>query len=167
MYIFLECITSVEDCRSEDAPDKKSSETYGLQGKELYIPTVVVDISSEHYRSIIISLKWRHNGRDSVPNHQPHDCFLNRLFRHISRETSKLRVTGLCAGNSPEAGEFPAQTASNAENVSIWWRHNDVFVASYSENMLRVAWQGTPRTSHPCNMLEAWILDMNWITKLW
>ena len=25
--------------------------------------------------------KWRHNGRDSVSNHQPHDCLLNRLFR--------------------------------------------------------------------------------------
>ena len=27
-----------------------------------------------------ISLRWRHNGRDSVSNHQPHDCLLNRLF---------------------------------------------------------------------------------------
>ena len=70
------------------------------------------------------SLQWRHNGLDSVSNHQPHDCFLNRLFRHRSKKTSKLRVTGLCAGNSPEAGEFPAQLASNAENVSIWWRHH-------------------------------------------
>ena len=38
-------------------------------------------------------------------------------------KTSKLRVTGLCVGNSPMTGEFPAQMASNAENVSIWWRH--------------------------------------------
>ena len=36
---------------------------------------------------------------------------------------SKLRVTGLCEGNSPVTGEFPAQRASNAENVSTWWRH--------------------------------------------
>ena len=28
-------------------------------------------------------------------------------------------------GNSPGTGEFPAQMASNAENVSIWWRHHD------------------------------------------
>ena len=28
------------------------------------------------------------------------------------------------AGNSPVTGEFPAQMASNAENVSIWWRHH-------------------------------------------
>ena len=40
------------------------------------------------------------------------------------KKTSKLRVTGLCAGNSPGTGEFPAQMASNAENVSIWWRHH-------------------------------------------
>ena len=26
--------------------------------------------------------------------------------------------------NSPETGESPAQMASNAENVSIWWRHH-------------------------------------------
>ena len=38
--------------------------------------------------------------------------------------TSKLRVIGLCVGNLPEAGEIPAQMASNAENVSIWWRHH-------------------------------------------
>ena len=40
------------------------------------------------------------------------------------KKTSKLRVTGLCAGNSPVTGVFPAQMASNAENVPIWWRHH-------------------------------------------
>ena len=39
-------------------------------------------------------------------------------------KTSKLRVTGLCAGNSPVTSEFSTQRASNAENVSIWWRHH-------------------------------------------
>ena len=71
-------------------------------------------------------LRWRHNERDGVLNHQPHDCLLNRLLRCRSKETSKLRVTGLCAGKSPVTGEFPAQRASNAENVSIWWRHHDL-----------------------------------------
>ena len=47
------------------------------------------------------ALQWRHNGRDSVSNHQPYDCLLNRLFRRRSKKTSKLRVTGLCARNSP------------------------------------------------------------------
>ena len=40
------------------------------------------------------------------------------------KKTSKLRVTGLCAGHSPQAGEFSAQKASNALNVSIWWNHH-------------------------------------------
>ena len=70
------------------------------------------------------SLHWRHNGRDSVSNHQPYDCLLNRLFRRRSKKTWKLRVIGLCVGNSPGTGEFPAQMASNAENASIWWRHH-------------------------------------------
>ena len=35
------------------------------------------------------------------------------------KKTSKLHVTGLCEGNSPVTGEFPAQRASNTENVSI------------------------------------------------
>ena len=47
------------------------------------------------------SLWWRHNDHDSVSNHQPHECLLNRLFRRRSKKTSKLRVTGLCVGNSP------------------------------------------------------------------
>ena len=48
-----------------------------------------------------IPLQWRHSGRDGVSNHQPHHCFLNRLFGRRSKKTSKLRVTGLCARNSP------------------------------------------------------------------
>ena len=78
------------------------------------------------------SLQWRHNGRDSVSNHQPLHCLLNRLFRRRSKKTSKLRVTGLCAGNSPGTGEFPAQMASYAENVSIWWRHHDRTISKKS-----------------------------------
>ena len=74
--------------------------------------------------SIRHALRWRHNEHDSVSNHQPRDCLLNRLFRRRSKKTSKLRVTGLCVGNSPGTGEFPAQMASNAEKVSIWWRHH-------------------------------------------
>ena len=47
------------------------------------------------------TLHWRHNGRGGVSNHHTHDCSLNRLFRLGSKKTSQLRVTGLCAGNSP------------------------------------------------------------------
>ena len=66
------------------------------------------------------SLRWRHNEHDGVSSHQPQGCLLNRLFGRRSKKTSKLRVTGLCVGNSPGT----AQMASNAENGSIWWRHH-------------------------------------------
>ena len=81
---------------------------------------------SELFYSLVsmLSLRWRHDGRDSVSNHQPHDCLLNRLVRRRSKKTSKLRVTDLCVGNSPGTGKFPAQMVSNADNVSIWWRHH-------------------------------------------
>ena len=70
------------------------------------------------------SLQWRHNEPDGVSNHQPHNWLLKRLFRRWSKKISKLRVIGLCVGNSTMTGEFPAKLASNAENVSIWWRHH-------------------------------------------
>ena len=70
------------------------------------------------------ALQWRHNGRHSVSNHQLHGCLLNCLFTRRSKKTTNLRLTGLCAGNSPLTGEFPAQMASNVENASIWWCHH-------------------------------------------
>ena len=36
----------------------------------------------------------------------------------------KYHITDLCEGNLPVTGEVPAQGASNAENISIWWRHH-------------------------------------------
>ena len=53
-----------------------------------------------------------------------------------SKETSKLRVTGLCEGNSPVTGEFPAQMASNAVNVSIWWRHHVCIIKNCLSDMV-------------------------------
>ena len=85
-----------------------------------------------HMCKFISLLRWRRNGHNGVSNHQPHHCLLNLLFGCRSKKTSKLSVTGLCAGNSPGTGEFPAQMVSNAENVSIWWRHH-ALVCLYSD----------------------------------
>ena len=119
------------------------------------------------------TLQWRHNGCDSVSNHQPHHCLLNDIFRRRSKKTSKLRVTGLCAGNSPMTGEFPAQMASNAENVSIWWRHHAAWMVGLWKKLilrggLRTFVVLTPQISHDniyigqqqfsnsvCDLLEA------------
>ena len=78
-------------------------------------------------RLSITTLQLRHNEYDGISNHQRFDCLLNRLFRHRENKISKPRVTGLCEGNSPVTGEFPAQRASAVENVSGWWRHHDKY----------------------------------------
>ena len=77
-------------------------------------------ISPRQLYDITMTSSWARWGL----NHPCLDCFLNCLFRLWSKKTSNLRVTGLCEGNSPVTGEFPTQRASNAENVSIWWRHH-------------------------------------------
>ena len=76
---------------------------------------------------VIYVMEDHANGRDGVSNHQSHNCLCNRLFRRRSKKTSKLGVTGLCAGNSPVTGEFPTQRASYAKNATIWWCHHIVW----------------------------------------
>ena len=67
-------------------------------------------------------LWWRHNDRDGVLNHQSHETVYSR---RRSKKTSKFRDTGLFEGNSPVIGEFPAQRASDAENVFVMHEHNE------------------------------------------
>ena len=89
-------------------------------------------------RYVRLTSHWCHYERDGVSNHQPRDCLLKRIFRRRLKKTSKLHVTGLCAGNSPVTGEFPAQMASNAENVSIWWRHHVYNIYSAYASQLQI-----------------------------
>ena len=78
------------------------------------------------FLAIFFSLQWRHNEPDGVSNHQSHDCLFNHLFRRRSKKTSKLRVTGLCEGNSPMTGEFPHKGPVTLkmfpfDDVFMWW----------------------------------------------
>ena len=75
------------------------------------------------------SLQWRHNGHDGVSNHQPYHC--STVYSDADQRKHKssaplafVRGIHRC-GEFTETGEFPAQMASNAENVSIWWRHHE------------------------------------------
>ena len=63
----------------------------------------------------MVPLRWRHNERDGVSNDRRLDGLLNRLFGHRSKKTPKLRVIGLCEGNSPVTGELTSQKASKAD----------------------------------------------------
>ena len=77
-----------------------------------------------------ISLQWRHNGSDSVSNHQPHDCLLRRFFQTQIKENIKApRHWPLCREFTRDRW-FPTQMASNMKNVSIWWRYH-VYVSIF------------------------------------
>ena len=108
--------------------DSSKFMTLGLRPRAISCELSLSELRHVTRLSKLRTLQWRHNRRDSVSNHQHYDCLLNRLFRRTSKKTPKLRVAGLCAGNSPGTGEFPAQRASNAENASIWWRHHDKYM---------------------------------------
>ena len=62
-------------------------------------------------------LQWRCKECNGVSCHRRFDC----LFRHKSKKTWKLRVTGPCEA---VVSRFPSHRASNTEKVSICWRHH-------------------------------------------
>ena len=73
----------------------------------LYYDATLHALDKDSMAVLTVPLRWRHNGRVGVSNHQPYDYLLNRLFRRRSKKTSKLRITGLCAGNSPDNRWIP------------------------------------------------------------
>ena len=63
--------------------------------------------------------------------------------RRRLKKTSKLRVTGLCEGNSSVTGEFPAQRAGDTDNVSIWWRHHVYEISAPEDTWIRTKYRVT------------------------
>ena len=72
------------------------------------------------------TLHWRHNDHDGLSNPKPASRLFTQPFiqTQIKENTKAPRHWPLC-GEFTGTGEFPAQMASYAENVSIWWRHHD------------------------------------------
>ena len=76
----------------------------------------------------------KHKVTPGIPgwlNYQPHDCLLNRRFRRRSKKTSKLRVTGLCAGNSPGPVNSPHKwpvtwKIFSFDDVIMNWRRQQI-----------------------------------------
>ena len=107
------------------------------------------------------------------------------------RKKSKLRVTGLCEGNSLVTGGLPSQKASNAENVSIWWRHHEswtplvirLIVLNFAVNMsqrlqiitdlscaihnsFKIKWMGILRFPR-CNLFSSYIFMLTSPVSFW
>ena len=79
------------------------------------------------------------------------DCLRNRLFRRTSKKTSKLRVTGPCAGNPPVTEGFLSQSTTNAANFSIWLRYHALYSSHFCRHPNRVTKPGNE------NMQRQWV----------
>ena len=74
------------------------------------------------FRSITVTswwVRWRLKSPASRLLTQP-------FIQAKIKENIKALRHGLFEGNSPVTVEFRTQRVSNAENVSIWWRHHEV-----------------------------------------
>ena len=120
-----------------------------------------------------VTLRWRHNDHAGVSNHQFRDCLLNRLFRRRSKKTSKLRVTGLCAENSPGPVNSPhagpvTRKMFPFDDVNMQWHGVLIFFSLICdwthgwEKHTRRQWFETPSRScwRHCNVLICSLLVM-------
>ena len=70
-----------------------------------------------HYNDVIMSTMWSQITTLTI---------VYSIFCSGAGERNHQSSTSLAfvRGNSPVTGVFPTHRASNAENVSIWWRHH-------------------------------------------
>ena len=87
------------------------------------------------------------------------------------KKTAKLHVTGLCEGNSPMTGEFPAQRASNAENAFIRWRHHGFFLYMMGQLtndliIIRRVMKWDSRGNSFLKVTDNWSVAASWTRKI-
>ena len=87
----------------------------------------------------ILSLQWRHNGRDGVLNQQPSLTIVYSNVYSGADQRKHQSSASLAFVNSLVTGEFPAQKASNAEDASIWLRyHGFELITCYHKMQLKI-----------------------------
>ena len=95
------------------------------------------------------ALQWRHNERDRVSNHRRLDCLLLPFVQSQIKENIKAPCHWPLWGEFTGDSEFPAQRASNAENVPILCCHHG----------MKIIWWNGPRTFRQTNLSK---VDLPW-----
>ena len=112
-----------------------------------------------------ISLQWRHNESDSVPNHRRLDCLLSCLFIRRSKKTSKLRVTGLCGGNTLVTGG-PSHKGPVTRKV---FPHDDgiMFKSLWPSDTIwrQRSWSTFPQVMACCLTVPSHYLNQCWLVR--
>ena len=115
------------------------------------------------------ALSWSHNEGDGVSNHRR----FNRLIRHRSKKTAKLRVTGLWEENQPVAGGFPSQRASNEEKCFHLMTSSWVVLSFVSSHVIQcynsrdVFIPAIQQDCFTCTTTIAWLLLYQWSNPGW
>ena len=97
--------------------------------------TVWMGINEQQNLAITVTSWW---GRMRLKSSASR-LFTQPFIRALTKENIKAPRRWPFAGISPETGEFPAQMASNAQNVSIWWRHHGESLCNFL-NSLNLIW---------------------------
>ena len=113
-----------------------------------------------HHHLHRYSFQWRHNGYDSVPNHQPHDCLLNRLFRRRSKKISKLRGIHRRPVNSPHKWPVTRKMFSFDDVIMIVPRTNFYFGSNFNTD-------SDVTNASPCFHCSIGILNISCILSVW
>ena len=114
------------------------------------------------------TLRWRHNVRDSVSNHQPHHCLLSRLFRRRSKKTSKRCVTGLCLCGEFTGDRWIPRTNGQSRGkcfhlmTSSSWRKRFVLWQTCDESSRTIPQRGVYVVKHG-ELLVAKIYGLLWM----
>ena len=94
-------------------------------------------------------LQWRRNECDGVSNHRRLRCLLNCWFRRTLKKTSKLRVTGLCAGIHRWPVNSPHKRPVTRE-MFFWWRHHALNAPHFTHT-------SSTHGQHPrLHMVQSW-----------
>ena len=137
--------------------------------------------------NLVLGYSWNHYNDVIMSKIASQITSLTQLITQLFIQARiKQNITGLCVGTSPGTGEFPTEMASNAENVSIWWRHH---VSSTIETSAQQTVLGsnpehygmTPHQSYNiihyvsgiydklyiCEIYVMWYLYICWIKFVW
>ena len=129
----MACSTCAAEKGSGDNERRKESlQVYGVVAYKTHCSLGTHSVMWNNSYARKVPLQWRHNGRDGVSNYQPPDCLLNRLFGCPPKKISKLRVTGLGAGNSP----WPVNSPHKWPATRKMFPYDDVIMLTYEKSFV-------------------------------
>ena len=120
------------------------------------------------YQGGVSTLQLHHNERYDVLNHRCIDCLLNHLFRHRSKETSKLRVTCHCKGNSTVTEKMKSTVCTETSESLIAFQYFNTRNIISSIEHVKILIKVIMNSSQPRQLsVSLWHTFDAWYVKGW